>query len=106
MKATEHIAKTPSRRTGALAMLRALLEARGSGAPSRRIAFVPLALIALTSALVGLARYPDSASAAEPTHPLVGPFGSAEQPTFGQPGGMAVDPSTGDLYVIDAPVPA
>jgi hypothetical protein len=103
---TEHTAKTPSPRTGPSAMLRGLLGNQGSGAPSRRLVFVPLALVALVGALLGLARYPDSAQAAEPIHPLIGPFGTAAQPTFGQPGGMAVDPSTGDLYVIDAPVPA
>lgn len=28
-------------------------------------------------------------------------FGTAAQPTFGEPEGMAVDSTTGDLYVID-----
>ncbi len=106
MNHTEHTAKSPFRRTGSSATLRALLGDRGSGASPRRLVFVPFALLALVGVLLGLARYPDSAQAAEPTHPLIGSFGTAAQPTFGEPAGMAVDPATGDLYVIDAPVPA
>jgi hypothetical protein len=37
-----------------------------------------------------------------PVHHFLETFGSAEQPTFGWPEAMAVDQSTGDLYVIDA----
>ena len=36
-----------------------------------------------------------------PPHPLLETFGSASQPTFTKPAGMAVDPASGDLYVID-----
>jgi hypothetical protein len=57
------------------------------------LALAATAILALSGA--------SSASAAEPTHPLVGPFGTAAQPTFGQAAGMTVDPATGDLYVID-----
>jgi hypothetical protein len=37
-----------------------------------------------------------------PKHPFLETFGSAEQPTFWHPEGMAVDQATGDLYVIDS----
>jgi DNA-binding beta-propeller fold protein YncE len=43
---------------------------------------------------------PALASAA--THPFLETFGSAAQPTFGDPEGMAVDQVTGDLLVIDS----
>jgi hypothetical protein len=91
-------AKTPSRRTGAVAMLCGLRRGTGSGAFSgRRPVVLGLALTALAVFLFGTA----FASAAEPIHPLVGPFGAAAQPSFGQPAGMAVDPASGDVYVID-----
>jgi hypothetical protein len=43
---------------------------------------------------------PALASAAS-THPFLETFGSANQPTFGEPEGMAFNQSTGDLLVID-----
>jgi hypothetical protein len=43
---------------------------------------------------------PASASAAS-QHAFLEIFGSANQPTFGSPAGMAVDQSTGDVLVID-----
>jgi hypothetical protein len=42
---------------------------------------------------------PASASALE--HPLLGTFGNANEPTFSQPAGLAVDQSTEDLLVIE-----
>jgi DNA-binding beta-propeller fold protein YncE len=47
---------------------------------------------------VGLLLVPAFASAA-PEHAFLETFGSAAQPSFTNPGGMAVDPATGDLYV-------
>lgn len=56
------------------------------------LALVLTTLLTLTTA---------SANAAK-THLLLETFGSAAQPNFGNLNGMAVDPSTGDLLVIDA----
>ncbi|HET9162518.1 MAG TPA: hypothetical protein VFN89_03600 [Solirubrobacterales bacterium] len=36
-----------------------------------------------------------------PSHPFLETFGSANQPSFSSPAGLAVDQSTGDVYVID-----
>ncbi|HEX3735224.1 MAG TPA: hypothetical protein VHU86_08720 [Solirubrobacterales bacterium] len=97
MSSTEHDAKTPSTRTGAAATRRGPLGTGGSGA-------CPLGLLTLLAVLAALL-LASTASAAEPIHPLIGPFGTAAQPTFGAAAGMTVDPPTGDLHVID-PVPA
>jgi hypothetical protein len=48
---------------------------------------------------MGVFLAPSSAFAAAP-HPFLETFGSAAQPSFGEPEGMAVDQSTGDLLVI------
>jgi hypothetical protein len=58
---------------------------------STRFAVLLLALCCLT---------PASASALE--HPFLEDFGAANEPTFTEAQGMAVDQSTGDLLVIDA----
>jgi hypothetical protein len=75
---------------------------RGQGGktkgPVGRNFVVSLALV-LTCALVGLVL---SAQAFAAQHPFLETFGSAAQPTFGEPEGMAVDQATGDLLVIDA----
>jgi DNA-binding beta-propeller fold protein YncE len=40
-------------------------------------------------------------ASAAPAHPALEVFGSAQQPELGKPSGIAIDPATGDLYVID-----
>src|SRR5712672_1292823 len=65
---------------------------------------VPAASIGLAATVVGLLALmivPAFASAAGLEHAPRGIFGSAEQPTFTEAAGMAVDQSTGDVLVID-----
>jgi hypothetical protein len=62
-----------------------------------RISKVSLPFALLVGALLVA---PAFASAAK-THVFLETFGSAVQPTFGDPAGMAVDQATGDLLVID-----
>jgi hypothetical protein len=57
-------------------------------------------------AALALLLVPAFASAAAPEHEFLETFGSATQPTFTDPGGMAVELATGDVYVIDNGVPA
>lgn len=52
-------------------------------------------------ALAVLLLAPASASASKFTHVFLEDFGSANQPSFSKPQGLAVDQSTGDLLVID-----
>jgi Collagen triple helix repeat (20 copies)/Divergent InlB B-repeat domain len=73
------------------------LTSKGSSAPSPRL----LALLALAIAALFAAIAAPSASAAEP-HEFLEDFGAAAEPTFTTPTGMAVDPASGDLLVIDA----
>jgi hypothetical protein len=56
--------------------------------------------ISLTTFLGGMALMASTAGAVE-THSFLGTFGTAAQPSFGSPAGLAVDQSTGDLLVID-----
>ena len=81
--------------SGALATRGSSFGGKGSGAPFSRFALVLalFALVLLTSA--------SAASAAVPHRAFKEVFGSAEQPTLGKPAGMAVDPATGDVYVIE-----
>jgi hypothetical protein len=83
----EQRAKTPSPRTGLLATLRAPLRGRGSGVHSLRL----LGLLALA-----LAACAPSAASAATTHKFEKTFG-----TLANPQGIAIDQSTGDLYVAD-----
>ncbi|HWW66842.1 MAG TPA: hypothetical protein VNY83_02555, partial [Solirubrobacterales bacterium] len=71
MKRTEHSAKTPSRRTGLFAMLRAFFRAEGTAAPSPAPAFRRAATAALLPAALGFFFLvaPPSASAAESAGP-------------------------------------
>jgi hypothetical protein len=86
--------------SGAFAASASSGTATGSGAPShRRRRFVPLAVVT-TGALVLMLAFVSSASAGQ-VRPFKETFGSAAQPTFGNPEGLAVDGS-GDLLVIDA----
>jgi hypothetical protein len=66
----------------------------------RTIASIRVALFALSVAVVACA-VPASASAAS-AHAFKETFGSAVQPSFNEPEGMAVDQPSGDLFVIDA----
>lgn len=65
-----------------------------------RASFARLGVLGLVLC-AGLLLVPASASAAE-SHAFLEKFGSANQPTFGEPEGMAVDQATGDLLVIDS----
>jgi hypothetical protein len=56
-------------------------------------------ILAILAALV-LALTASPALAIE-THPFLGNFGSANQPSFGNAKGLAIDPSNGDVLVID-----
>jgi hypothetical protein len=99
VKAREHNAKTPFRRTGLLAILRALLGARGTGAPSQRHALVAVVLVTSFAALIFVA----SASARQTrlyTGTSFGPNGTGAG-SFEEIRSIAVDQSD-DVYVYDA----
>ena len=61
-----------------------------------------LAAVAAIAILASLALAASSASAAVPVHTHKEVFGSAAEPEFQSPGGIAVDQATEDVYVIDA----
>ncbi len=61
----------------------------------------PRPLLALAGALAALALIPAPAQAGL-VHPFEEVFGSAAQPTFSTPAGIAVDQSSGDVLVIEA----
>jgi hypothetical protein len=82
---------------GVFATRGTLGQGKGSGAPAARRLAVPVAVLAAAVASVALTVAP--ASAVE--HLPLETFGSAAQPSFGHPQGMAVDQSTGNLLVID-----
>ena len=76
-----------------------------------RSALMVFGLLAVFVLLMGVTVFPSLASAAF-THPFLGSFcepsgvGIAPcAPSFGEPAGMAVDPSTGDLLVINLEEP-
>ena len=78
---------------------------KGSGAPSHRPAlgaFPVLAAVIAVLVLFALAAVPALASAAVSSRPAEGNFGSAAEPTFTAPAAMAVDQTTGDVYVVDS----
>lgn len=83
---------------GALATRACSSRAGGSGAPA--IARPASLWVAAAAALLVLVLVAGDARAAQ-VRLFTGPFGSAAQPTFGNPEGLAVD-ATGDLLVIDA----
>jgi hypothetical protein len=74
----------------------------GSGAPSSRVAVL---LSALAFAVASLALAAPGATAT-PFHPFVENFGSASQPSFTNPKGVAIYQATGDVYVMDDGSPA
>jgi hypothetical protein len=113
VKPTEHIAKTPSPKTGFFAALRGVLHVEGSGAPSR--ASLALALTTVASVL-GLLAFGSAPALALNTHAFERSFGSAGTGagqldlvassgpnTSARAGGsgVAVDNETGDIYVAD-----
>jgi NHL repeat len=59
-----------------------------------------LAVLAFLLAFGSVCLLPGAALAA-PEHSFLENFGSAAQPSFGEAAGMALDPATGDLLVID-----
>ncbi len=71
-------------------------EGRGNAGRLRKA----LGLLAIVQ-LLGVLVLPNMASAAGKQHPPRGVFGPAAQPSFIEAAGMAVDQSTGDLYVIE-----
>jgi Tol biopolymer transport system component len=95
VNSSEKHTKTPFRRTGAVAVLCGLPGGGGSGAPSR----IGVSLFGVLVVLMALMA--SSANAAVVPRSSLGLFGSAAQPSFGDAAGMAIDPSDGDLYVID-----
>jgi DNA-binding beta-propeller fold protein YncE len=106
---TEQTAKTPSPRTGFFATLRALLHADGTGvskvswgtgAPSPRRAHVTLAVLAATLAALAFTTAP---AFAETHRGFTASFGSegSEAGKLKEPAGVAVNDTTGDVYVVD-----
>lgn len=71
------------------------LRAKGSGTRAARLTGL------LAIGLLALLMVPAFASAAVPAHAFKEVFGSLAQPELSKPAGLAVDPSTGDVYVID-----
>jgi Collagen triple helix repeat (20 copies)/Divergent InlB B-repeat domain len=59
------------------------------------------ALLVLAVAAIALLAIPALASAFPRGHHFLETFGSAQQPELGLPAGIAVDPASGDVYVID-----
>jgi WD40 repeat protein len=86
---------------GALATGGALSSAKGSGAPAARRLVIPVSVFAAILALMAIA-IPASATK---THLFKETFGSAAQPTFTTPRGMAIDQGTGEVLVIEAGSP-
>jgi hypothetical protein len=87
---------------GALAGRGASRGSDGSGAPSleRRLAlFLAFAVIAALMALSPVF------AGASTHHPFLETFGSAAQPSFSSPSGIAIYQATGDVYVMDAGSP-
>jgi hypothetical protein len=106
VRATEHNAKTRSAESGFLATLRAFLPCPGSGAlslalsrPHSRLALAATLVLAATLSLGS-----SSAVASQP-HAFLSAFGStgtgADQFELSGEAGVAVDQSTGDVYVAD-----
>ena len=81
----------------------ASLSSKGSSAPEARRTILPFALFgAILTALVVVV----APASATKTHLLKETFGSAAQPTFTTPRGIAIDQSSGDVLVMDAGSPA
>jgi hypothetical protein len=88
---------------GAFTTRGASLGSGGSGAPAaRRLA----ALLSASTAIAGLMALTAATAAAVPLHPFLETFGSAAQPSFDNPSGIAIYQATGDVYVMDNGSPA
>ena len=71
------------------------------GSVWRDTRFHRLALRVAVAAGLLVALLSTTAAAAQPKHPFLEAFGSANEPTFGQATQLAVDQSTGDVLVLD-----
>jgi len=99
VNSSEKHPKSPSIRTGSLGVLVRVPDGCGSGAPSAtRPGFLAFAFLAVSAFLV---LFGASARAAAPERSFLETFGSAQQPSIAEAGGMAVDPATGDVLVIE-----
>jgi hypothetical protein len=90
----EHAPKSPADKTGLFATLSNLLRAKGSGAP---------AALCATLALLAFATVVPSAASAKQARLFTGTFGAASNPypLLTAESGIAVDRSSGDVYVSD-----
>jgi hypothetical protein len=86
---------------GAAATRDASPRAQGSGAPKARGLLISVSVFGVILALMALAM----PAGASKTHPFKETFGSAAQPSFGDPRGIAIDQSTGDILVMDTDSP-
>lgn len=106
MRATEQNATTPSAKTGFSAGLGALLTCPGSGALSLAFSLLQahLAVVAIIAFVATLSLGLSRAVASQP-HALIGSFGSsgsaAGQFELTAESGLAVDQSTGNVYLAD-----
>ncbi|MGC1852172.1 MAG: hypothetical protein WA687_07015 [Solirubrobacterales bacterium] len=87
---------------GAAATRGASLASKGSGAPKARRLLLPASALASIAALLAIA----IPAGAIQFHPFKELFGSAAQPTFAAPRGIAIDQSNGDVLVMDAGPPS
>jgi hypothetical protein len=99
VNSSEKHAKQSSTRIGRPVALVRLHGCCGSGATSTpRPGLLAFALFAVSAFLV---LFGGSARAAAPERPFLETFGSAQQPSIVEAGGMAVDPATGDVLVVE-----
>ncbi len=91
VKPTEQSAQKPSQRPG---LLRGLLHGRGIGASA--------AALAVTFALTGLLALTTVPALAYETHVLSTSFNGSGSTALSDPQGVAIDQSTGEVYVIDS----
>ena len=100
MRATHPSAKSPATKSGLLAALRSALPTDGSGAPAMRPGRTTLlSLLAILAVLLLTA-----ASASANSHAFETSFNGSDAPSgaFSTPAGVAVETSTGDIWVTDS----
>lgn len=105
MRTNEHIAKHPTAQVGFFALLLNALPCRSGDAPSTR----RLGLVLACSALLALAALAPSSASAKQARVFAGTFGAATNPSpfpanpypLNSASSVAVDKSTGDVYVAD-----